>query len=428
MIKPLPLFRHAQVPVVNTATTTRNNHLHINQSVGNCRAGSLPNVNHIGSGSENNIDLKSALNNLEDIQHGREPRERRNVSPVGSFPGRNSHHPPGGHHSRSVHSSERKRQDASPYSTPYLSPPDTWRRTNSDSALHQSAMLAEQHDTNPYQQMGSPASPRRALHQSMVNTGSVGPQMGHLPTSISWDPGKQRQDYSQYSTSPEQTVLLTPSVSSVEGSNDGSRPKSCEVPGITIYPTQEDPNGHSQHHIPLSSNTGSLPDLTSLHFPAPLATPIDLEDQSAGGSHANSVPTTSNTSPLQYGGAPPPSPYSTTSNCGSPYSPQSPNSVHSNTFSPPPQGIANHHHMTGGGIMFEVPGDAGIKSTQLNMNTTIGTHPGCARLHRLPLLSLPSRVFNQRLCPVSHKLLQATAEFQRPCLYNRPLLTNFTNM
>ncbi|EZA50185.1 CREB-regulated transcription coactivator [Ooceraea biroi] len=35
-----------------------------------------------------------------------------------------------------------KRHDTSPYSgVPYLSPPppDTWRRTNSDSALHQSA-------------------------------------------------------------------------------------------------------------------------------------------------------------------------------------------------------------------------------------------------------------------------------------------------
>lgn len=43
-----------------------------------------------------------------------------------------------------------KRHDTSPYSgVPYLSPPppDTWRRTNSDSALHQSANEACQSNT-----------------------------------------------------------------------------------------------------------------------------------------------------------------------------------------------------------------------------------------------------------------------------------------
>ena len=360
--------------MVNQAAIVRNNHLHINQSVSNCRAGSLPNVNHIGN--ENSIDLQSALNNLEDIRRGREPRERqRNASPMSTS--RSGHHS-GGHHGRQMHSSsDHKRQDASPYATPYLSPPDTWRRTNSDSALHQSAMMAEQQDNNRYTPLGSPASPRRALHQSMINaSGSPSPHVSHnIASSASWDPGK-RQEYSQYSTSPDQTVLLTPSVSS-EGGGDGSRPKSCEVPGITIYPTQED-HGHPQHHIPLSSNTGSLPDLTNLHFPAPLAEPIDRDDQgtTVNSSQATSASNTNNNSPLQYTNpgpsspyatsAPPPSPYSTTSNCGSPYSPQSPNSVNS-TFSPPPVS----HHLTGG-VMYETTPEGSIQAHQLNNINSMG--------------------------------------------------------
>ncbi len=36
------------------------------------------------------------------------------------------------------------------------------------------------------------------------------------------------------------------------------------------------------HTVPVSNNTGSLPDLTNLNFPPPLTTPIDMEDQSGG--------------------------------------------------------------------------------------------------------------------------------------------------
>ncbi|MGH0173222.1 UNVERIFIED_CONTAM: hypothetical protein FKN15_064852, partial [Acipenser sinensis] len=56
-----------------------------------------------------------------------------------------------------------------------------------------------------------------------------------------------------------------------------SRPKSCEVPGINIFPS---PEQHSSSAlIPTALNTGgSLPDLTSLHFPSPLPTPLDPDE------------------------------------------------------------------------------------------------------------------------------------------------------
>ncbi|RXN05076.1 CREB-regulated transcription coactivator 2-like protein [Labeo rohita] len=56
-----------------------------------------------------------------------------------------------------------------------------------------------------------------------------------------------------------------------------SRPKSCEMPGITIFPSPDQQGGAS--HGPTMLNTGgSLPDLSSLHFPSPLPTPLDPDE------------------------------------------------------------------------------------------------------------------------------------------------------
>lgn len=58
-----------------------------------------------------------------------------------------------------------------------------------------------------------------------------------------------------------------------------SRPKSCEVPGM-MYPSPEQmtPTGPSLQ-IGAANTGGSLPDLTNLHIPSPLPTPIDPEEQ-----------------------------------------------------------------------------------------------------------------------------------------------------
>ena len=46
----------------------------------------------------------------------------------------------------------------------------------------------------------------------------------------------------------------------------------------SIYPSPEQVSAGP--NIPISNNTGSLPDLSNLHFPAPLITPLDSEEQS----------------------------------------------------------------------------------------------------------------------------------------------------
>ncbi|CAH0778485.1 unnamed protein product [Bemisia tabaci] len=186
---------------------------------------------------------EAALNNLEEMQGGGVTgpayRERGRSMGVGVGPMRASR-------------PAERRTDTSPYSSgPFLSPPsqDGWRRTNSDSALHQSTQMNDAHSHH------SPGSQRRAT------------------------------DGQQYEISRHNRHLSV--------SPDG-RPRSCydvaRVPGINIYPSQQDP-GIVQ--IPIGNNTGSLPDLTSFHFPSPLPTPLDQDDQHSGSTYSNSPQGTS---------------------------------------------------------------------------------------------------------------------------------------
>ncbi|KAK3527961.1 hypothetical protein QTP86_013072 [Hemibagrus guttatus] len=72
-----------------------------------------------------------------------------------------------------------------------------------------------------------------------------------------------------------------------------SRPKSCEVPGINIFPSPEQNVGLSHYQGTLNTG-GSLPDLSNLHFPSPLPTPLDPEEGGytnlSGGSSTGNLP------------------------------------------------------------------------------------------------------------------------------------------
>uniref|UniRef100_A0A2I3T4R0 CREB regulated transcription coactivator 1 n=1 Tax=Pan troglodytes TaxID=9598 RepID=A0A2I3T4R0_PANTR len=139
-----------------------------------------------------------------------------------------------------------RQADSCPYGTVYLSPPaDTsWRRTNSDSALHQSTMTPTQPE--------SFSSGSQDVHQKRVLLLTVGMEE---TTSEADKLSKQAWDTKK----------------------TGSRPKSCEVPGINIFPSADQENTTAL--IPATHNTGgSLPDLTNIHFPSPLPTPLDPEE------------------------------------------------------------------------------------------------------------------------------------------------------
>ncbi|XP_024276911.2 CREB-regulated transcription coactivator 1 isoform X3 [Oncorhynchus tshawytscha] len=138
--------------------------------------------------------------------------------------------------------------DSCPYSSVYLSPPpDTsWRRTNSDSALHQNTMNPVPQDA--FAGGSQELQPKRVLLLTVPGTEE---SESDADKDTQWDNKK----------------------------ND-SRTKSCEVPGINIFPSPDQEVNTSL--IPATLNTGgSLPDLTNIQFPPPLPTPLDPDDNVA---------------------------------------------------------------------------------------------------------------------------------------------------
>ncbi|XP_008578387.1 PREDICTED: CREB-regulated transcription coactivator 1 [Galeopterus variegatus] len=220
----------------------KSQYLQLGPSRGQYYGGSLPNVNQIGSGT---MDLPfqtpfqpSGLDTSRTTRHhGLVDRVYRERGRLGSP------------HRRPLSVDKHGRQaDSCPYSTVYLSPPtDTsWRRTNSDSALHQSTMTP----TQPESFTGG----SQDVHQKRVLLLTV---PGMEETTSEADKNLPKQAWDTKKT--------------------GSRPKSCEVPGINIFPSADQENTTAL--IPATHNTGgSLPDLTNIHFPSPLPTPLDPEE------------------------------------------------------------------------------------------------------------------------------------------------------
>uniref|UniRef100_A0A2K5JC35 CREB regulated transcription coactivator 1 n=1 Tax=Colobus angolensis palliatus TaxID=336983 RepID=A0A2K5JC35_COLAP len=216
----------------------KSQYLQLGPSRGQYYGGSLPNVNQIGSGT---MDLpfqtpfqSSGLDTSRTTRHhGLVDRVYRERGRLGSP------------HRRPLSVDKHGR---CPYGTVYLSPPaDTsWRRTNSDSALHQSTMTPTQPE--------SFTSGSQDVHQKRVLLLTV-PGMGETTSEADKNLSKQAWDTKK----------------------TGSRPKSCEVPGINIFPSADQENTTAL--IPATHNTGgSLPDLTNIHFPSPLPTPLDPEE------------------------------------------------------------------------------------------------------------------------------------------------------
>ncbi|CAB1325980.1 unnamed protein product [Coregonus sp. 'balchen'] len=143
--------------------------------------------------------------------------------------------------------------DSCPYGSVYLSPPpDTsWRRTNSDSALHQSTLNPQDIFAGGSQDM----QPKRVL-------------LLHVPgpedTESDMDKDEQKQNW------------------------DGKKNalSSSKVPGINIFPSPDQDLTASP--MPSANNTGggSLPDLTNIQFPPPLPTPLDPEDSTLSASNS----------------------------------------------------------------------------------------------------------------------------------------------
>ncbi|XP_061384057.1 CREB-regulated transcription coactivator 3-like isoform X3 [Danaus plexippus] len=205
------------------------------QSLGTYRSGSLPNV----AAPEPPPSLETTKPEETTLATQYVLGRSGGASPTPRSPGR-------GRASSSVGPMRRpadRKHDTSPYgSTVYLSPPpdSNWRRTNSDSALHQSC--GEQQTAAP------PLSPHHPLHSHAHP--HLHPHQNHRRAgNINLD------------------VLAT------LGMSPNNRPRSsCEIPRIpnnnNVYESGVDASG-ALSCGELSVPGGSLPDLTSVHYPPP---------------------------------------------------------------------------------------------------------------------------------------------------------------
>ncbi|KAG1969606.1 CREB-regulated transcription coactivator [Pimephales promelas] len=233
-------------------------YLQLGQNRGQYYGGSLPNVNQIGNAT---IDLSfqtpfqnSVLDTSRTTRHhglvDRVYRDRNRITSP---------------HRRPLSVDKHGRQiDSCPYASVYLSPPpDTsWRRTNSDSALHQSTLNPQDAFAGGSQDF----QPKQVFLLTMPGTGEAESDMDKECQKLSWDHKKN--------TSP--------------------RHKSNKIPGINIFPSPDQEMTSSL--IPVAHNTGgSLPDLTNIQIPPPLPTPLDPDDSSSSLSASNSTGNLSNT-------------------------------------------------------------------------------------------------------------------------------------
>ncbi|XP_037104172.1 CREB-regulated transcription coactivator 3 isoform X1 [Syngnathus acus] len=272
--------------------------LRLSQSRPQYYGGSLPNVNQIGNTStEFQGGFPSGLDSVRGTRHHglveRVHRERNRIN--------SPHRRPIDKHGRQI--------ESSPYGNMYLSPPpdNNWRRdqppwseekrpgfrlisqlnrTNSDSALHTSAMNPNPQDPfSVNQQMSRGPLQRNGWHPASVNESEV----------------DGSGDVFSFPNLPNEEGLIGVSKplpkqlwEAKKAQSLASRPKSCEVPGINIFPSPEQNPGLSHYQGSLNTG-GSLPDLTNLHFPSPLMTPLDPEDNGgypnlSGGSSTGNLP------------------------------------------------------------------------------------------------------------------------------------------
>ncbi|XP_060889839.1 CREB-regulated transcription coactivator 1b isoform X3 [Labrus mixtus] len=236
VMKDLNITRAARLQLQKTQ------YLQLGQNRGQYYGGSLPNVNQIGNG---NIDLpfqNSVLDTSRTTRHhGLVERVYRDRNRITSP------------HRRPLSVDKHGRQiDSCPYSSVYLSPPpDTsWRRTNSDSALHQSAMNPKPQEV--FAGGSQELQPKRVLLLTVPGTEDS-------ESNTDEDGQKQLWD---------------------DKEDDSSKPNTCDVPGINIFPSPDQELNPSL--LPAAHNTGgSLPDLTNIQFPPPLSTPLDPDDNVA---------------------------------------------------------------------------------------------------------------------------------------------------
>uniref|UniRef100_A0A3P8YZ31 CREB regulated transcription coactivator 1a n=1 Tax=Esox lucius TaxID=8010 RepID=A0A3P8YZ31_ESOLU len=233
VMKDLSITRAARLQLQKTQ------YLQLGQNRGQYYGGSLPNVNQIGNGTVD-MPFQTPFQGSGDTSrttrhHGLVDRVYRDRNRITSPHGRSLDK-----HGRQISFCLRF---VCPYGSVYLSPPpDTsWRRTNSDSALHQSTLNPQDIFASGSQEL----QPKRVL-------------LLHVPgpedTETDMDKDEQKQNW--------------------------------DVKKVPIFPSPDQELNSSLMPSAQNAGGGSLPDLTNIQFPPPLPTPLDPEDSTLSASNS----------------------------------------------------------------------------------------------------------------------------------------------
>uniref|UniRef100_A0A8C2LVH5 CREB regulated transcription coactivator 2 n=1 Tax=Cricetulus griseus TaxID=10029 RepID=A0A8C2LVH5_CRIGR len=219
--------------------------------------GSLPNVNQIGCGlAEFQSPLHSPLDSSRSTRHhGLVERVQRDPRRMVSFHDNPCCHTFAHPHAFLVHCQMMPWGNLPAEKGQLFRLPTALNRTSSDSALHTSVM-----NPNPQVTYSGPTPP------SVLPSRRGGFLDGEMDAKVPAIEENLVDD--KHLLKPWDAKKL---------SSSSSRPRSCEVPGINIFPSPDQPANVPV--LPPAMNTGgSLPDLTNLHFPPPLPTPLDPEE------------------------------------------------------------------------------------------------------------------------------------------------------
>ncbi|XP_074783890.1 CREB-regulated transcription coactivator 1 isoform X5 [Athene noctua] len=254
-------------------------YLQLGQSRGQYYGGSLPNVNQIGNSA---MDLPFQHNGALAEAFGAVPVSLTPFQSSGLDTSRTTRHHGlvdrvyrdrnrlGSPHRRPLSVDKHGRQvDSCPYGTVYLSPPSdtSWRRTNSDSALHQSTMTPTQQES--FSGGSQDMQQKRVLLLTVPGMEETTSEADKTLSKQGWDTKK----------------------------TGSSRPKSCEVPGINIFPSADQENTTTL--IPATHNTGmTTTPAPSQQHRQPAVSPLSLSADSRRPQSQQMSPTLSPLSPI----------------------------------------------------------------------------------------------------------------------------------
>uniref|UniRef100_A0A182IV47 Transducer of regulated CREB activity middle domain-containing protein n=1 Tax=Anopheles atroparvus TaxID=41427 RepID=A0A182IV47_ANOAO len=170
-----------------------------------------------------------------------------------------------------------RNHDTSPYgnSAVHLIPPmeSNWHRSISDSAIHQSLCQNQQQDSN-HLTTHSPLTLSPTVQRKISNAQHISKvHNSHMTNNLHNHHHHHHQHNNHHDNNGS-------SAQDIRSRSSTALPR---LPGINIYPTQNHPDSIQ---IPIPSNTGSLPDLTSVGYPSMYPATLDQEYDPNGQNHS----------------------------------------------------------------------------------------------------------------------------------------------